>query len=1455
MNVSDQELERILDAIELAEYPLLNWGVTNGSFNDAELDKIINSVLPGVDPSPYKAELEKLGLIFRTPMGTYRSRIAEFLRLTTTLRQWFRGKRSDESQLLVHDTKFNLRQRAFPSRRIPKSTALNSLEENNHGEMKPWLASLIGDEFLLSDFQSRSLIEVLNALAEGKNRSLAITAGTGSGKTNAYFWPMYTWLAHMVAAEGHRGPRTLALYPRTELLKDQLENALIQVRQVNAALVAASKPTIRVGVWYGAVPTNIQSIQNLDSWKKTNLENSVKAYICPFLRCSNCLDAEQMNLVILESNVSKRKALLQCRNSHCSYTVTESELVFTRDSLTGEDGKADVLFTTTESLNRQLAAGSGEKAFGLSPVSALKTILVDEAHVYEGFSGAQTAFLFRRLRNRVQHPMTWVSLSATLDNPKEFISDLVYLDTDVIAPLQDEMEYRGAEYIVAARHYMESKKSPLSTAIQLAMLMSRILDPKTSGNKSRGFFGSKVFAFADKLDVINRFYFGLSDAEGSTDAKGVTISNDDPRSLATLRGDLQGGHSISEPSIQRYRTGQWWKACEDLGHKFLTTSFKKIGLTSSQSSGVDTSADVVVATASLEVGFDDDTVGAVLQYKMPRSAAGFLQRKGRAGRTQKMRPLTTIVLSPYGSDKAAWSNAENYLFQPSLPARRLPMSNRYTHKMQAVYVLLDWLHAEVGVSNSWWLLAGKNWSDQSKSSRDRAVPALKSLLDDPRKADEFGSYLQNALGLSSVDAWSILWSHPRGLLTSVVPTAIRRLESGFAEDGRLDKDPLREFAPANLFTSLNSPEVSVELPPLPGAQSSSTGNIEYEFLPIERILREFTPGNTSRHFGKHAKDRHWVKVDVGQTQLDVIGRYQAVDTGLRVIEDGIAIPIFRPTHTTLDWVPDNYGDGTSAYPEWGVSLKSSGQGKKFDSRIQCWDNQTLKIETFLHSNGSNVLLSRYSKNSRGWTSPAFGDKERIDVSFEAGSQKVYLGMDLEVDGLLIDLLRPQKRPSVSNVERSDRLEFLIKEDDLLIATADPFELERVAKSIIYLIAKDGGPNRILGISDDQLAQEIYDAGQAVILDFGSPDLDERLDWFESLHAAIVRRHLQNVLHDRDDDWNEWFDKRIATALGALVLDVFRGLIPDLDSDDLVLDIQIDQDDEKSIQIWINEQSPGGNGGIERIAEELELISKFDSHMHSMLKARELEKLDGELRQVATFALNKGNSESQAIRNSWAIGHKDVELAIEELKTALRSENIFFERSAMAIFLNRFMGPGADASLLHFLLQFSQDWDNRETSVKFELTAEIMGLLWQQNSSFDAALHLSSPTDGRRASAIAAIAWMRPARGVALDYEVSNPFNYNMQFDVPALRSMIETDPVVIGQGQVVQVSAGTEIVLADVNDVIELTGSAEELRHQIIGHVVTPIEDDALWVHRVVTETYASNGQLVARLSSDLESI
>ena len=110
--------------------------------------------------------------------------------------------------------------------------------------------------------------------------------------------------------------------------------------------------------------------------------------------------------------------------------------------------------------------------------------------------------------------------------------------------------------------------------------------------------------------------------------------------------------------------------------------------------GVGNNLDIIVATASLEVGFNDPHVGGVIQHKAPRDVAQFLQRKGRAGRSRRMRPWTVVVLSDYGRDRIAYQGYD-LLFDPELPMRALPIGNRYVQRIQAVYATLDYLSLRV----------------------------------------------------------------------------------------------------------------------------------------------------------------------------------------------------------------------------------------------------------------------------------------------------------------------------------------------------------------------------------------------------------------------------------------------------------------------------------------------------------------------------------------------------------------------------------------------------------------------------------------------------------------------------------------------------------------------------------------------------------------------------------------
>ncbi|WP_309722297.1 helicase-related protein [Armatimonas sp.] len=166
-----------------------------------------------------------------------------------------------------------------------------------------------------------------------------------------------------------------------------------------------------------------------------------------------------------------------------------------------------------------------------------------------------------------------------------------------------------------------------------------MLDPLNNKTLSEGRFPPKLFAFTDNLDVANRFYHTLKDAESfARRGRGGHI---DKYPLALERNGTNNGRPWPD-AAERRKFGQIWDACKQLGGAPLLIALP-LDKVNSKDAGVDPKAKVIVATSSLEVGYDDSTVGAVLQHKAARGAASFLQRKGRAGRHCRIRDSDKIA--------------------------------------------------------------------------------------------------------------------------------------------------------------------------------------------------------------------------------------------------------------------------------------------------------------------------------------------------------------------------------------------------------------------------------------------------------------------------------------------------------------------------------------------------------------------------------------------------------------------------------------------------------------------------------------------------------------------------------------------------------------------------------------------------------------------------------------------
>jgi hypothetical protein len=872
-------VDAALERLELQEYVSLQWGFVNGAFTRDEIEaaaeesiQVNPSLAVGVDAAALVKELERRQLLLRflgpQDDDLYRTRFAETVRLLRYLRQLFPNRDWRNAPSLIADHRLIRKPRLYPRRNISQADVIRHIEvarrlvlDNRTAEA---IRKIIGSR-QLSQFQQDATARILGTRHQASIQGTIICAGTGTGKTLAFYLPCFAAIVSGLQTNVFE-TQCLALYPRNELLKDQFQTAFANARLLDGT---GERP-LRLAVFNGSTPRNASDVSA--KWAAPRGQRLAPGYVCPFLRCPDprC----NGDLIWRTADIDRGTEQLFCQACKKIQT-TKDTVLLTRDAI--ESDPPDVLFTTTEMLNRSLSNRKRYKMLGIGgSTNYLRYVLLDEAHTYAGVSGAQNALLLRRWKHlrrqgREQNaPVHFVGLSATLLNPRRFFADLIGEPESAIEAVNadGDLEPLGWEYQLALRGNPAERASLLSTSIQTVMLLARMLDP-LRGDLSHGAFPGKVFAFTDDLDVTNRLFHNLKDAEGWSGFRQVRPP------LAFERRPTDSGNPW--PDIRsREREGQVWDACERINGQNTLNQGLILDRVSSQDAGVNPAAKVVVATASLEVGFDDDAVGAVIQHKAARGAASFLQRKGRAGRKQESHPWTVVVLSDFGRDRIAYQGYDQ-IFDPELDRTDLPVRNRYVLKMQATFALMDYLQQRIRrqFSDVWSALTYPSTFDWAHQRRAELQQITEAILSDEAERNRFAVYLRKALGLTEDEVQALFWYPPRSLMTAVLPTVIRRLETNFdgernSDAGKENRNPLPEFVTANLFSNLLTPEVNVRARAL-------NDTVEYEEqMGIVQALGHAVPGRVTRRYALQETQEHWLPPSFSNGAVDLATDYPAV---------------------------------------------------------------------------------------------------------------------------------------------------------------------------------------------------------------------------------------------------------------------------------------------------------------------------------------------------------------------------------------------------------------------------------------------------------------------------------------------------------------------------------------------------------------------------------------------------
>jgi len=1367
---------KFLTFLETREQRLLSWGFYDVSFTPNEILELINcegdeelraqwsEVFKEWTIELFLDELAKANLLFSVE-GTsprYRTRFAESIRLIARLKQMFREDQWATAPNLVSDIKLHLKPRRYPERTQTVKVCWTDMRDHatksnvQHTLFEKLSQNERGISIEFSAFQRRAFSQILSKYNSPGASGTVICAGTGAGKTKAFYVPAILGAATELSEKPFT--KIIAIYPRNVLLSDQFREALAEVMKLNGELKAKGIRPFKLGALLGSTPYSAWFKRDGQKGQKTLAEKyggwrakGKGDFIIPYLRSPLNADEE---LVWRESDRKVGRTCLYRNSVHSSTPdVPDGMLALTREDLMASP--PDILFLSLEMLNRELGNPQWAKTFGIRERDFTpRLLLLDEVHSYEGIHGAQVAWVLRRWRHATKsNKLHVVGLSATLRQAQEHLARVSAVNSSDILelrPAENELQEESIEYNVVVKGDPASGTSLLSTSIQCGMLLSRVLTPANNIPSNyqlpiepHRLFGKKVFGFTDNLDVVNRWLSDMTDAERNRLARlRLNPKHANPRP--------NSGLTDNELSL-RNTLGQIWDLPRRLG--FDLTSPLRVGRCSSQDPGLASNDDLVIATSSLEVGFDDPKVGAVIQHKRPMSIASFIQRKGRAGRTRGSRPWTMVILSDYGGDRIAFQQAERF-FEPELDELNLPYLNQYVLRIQATFFLIDWIGRRVGLDAPYSYLRQPSkgyFLTADAQARTRVI-----LEDFLNQGVQWRTFREDAIKLfagplsgpftrlSEGQVESLFWELPRPLLRQVVPCLLRKLDAqwSFAKPGSNDEVenkgvsyPLPEFLPSATFAELDITETRMSF--------EINGNFEKddEFLDVSQVLTESCPGRASKRFSTRPGDpgfwhNYSPSLVAGGNLVSAKTLFpSSLDLGIFQ-----GVHVFQPeavavSHCTNDVLDSSYGTWN-----WKNSFRPFGSGYDVPVfGVEPWRDVVLSTRAFLHRDQSGIDVTR------------FADSFNFEIRLQRGRSTIGRG---ELLGQAVDGL--ERLPeAVGFHRRVDGIQIQIKKQHLVVPFLPGNLMARFRADYYLNVLKTHKdfPPEVNGFLREWAWRISLAMLSATALNKNC-SLEEAQGHLQNIRVAAAERVIESIFHVRDpslhehegrlveniralwrdnsfvevitkaesvlwmqlgSEFKDWVVERYVSTLAHAFRVACTSTDVEINEADLIVDVIKSADE---IFIYLSEKQSGGLGVIEKIVQRLSSDpNRFHNGMRHVLDYCQREKNTEYLLAVLDNAqTNSGLSTSFSSVRS-AKGFSGQEKSKLALQSKLVESGFDATRDRFVSLMSNVINPGSSAQTDKLIRDTNSSWRVAEQKLQVGIDPRVYVYSLLQNSSF------------------------------------------------------------------------------------------------------------------------------------------